>query len=187
MKEVVRRSDLVCQTLDDDFDSRVEAWKKKYEYTPQSGTITTESDDKGFSIESVTFDATIVPPISEVTAVAGEDELIAAVKSVLGEPNNEQYTIVAQEFGQGDLLYKSEGVILIIECKRVKGRSGNYRTRVRRQAMKYAGVFALLRPKSTVYAITYTEYGFEIVDVHGEPRFPAKFAEFLDVVPIHYS
>lgn len=122
-----------------------------------------------------------------MTAVADEDELIAAVKSVLGEPNYEQYNIVAQEFGQGDLLYNSDEVILIIECKRVRGRSGSYRTKVRRQAMKYAGAFAILRPELTIYAITYTEYGFEIVDVHGEPRFPEKFAEFLDVVPIHYS
>jgi len=187
MKEVARRGNLMCETLDDDFDSRVDAWKKKYGYTPQSGTITTESDDKGFSIESVICDTTIVPPISEVTTVADEGELIAAVKSVLGEPNHEQYNMGAQEFGQGDLLYNSGGVILIIECKRIKGRSANHRMKVRRQAMKYAGAFALLRPELTIYAITYTEYGFEIVDVHGEPRFPARFAEFLDVVPIRYS
>lgn len=31
MKEVARRTGMLCQTLDDDFDTRVQAWKDKYE------------------------------------------------------------------------------------------------------------------------------------------------------------
>jgi len=42
----------------------------------------------------------------------------------------------------------------------------------------------VLRPDLTVYGITYTEYGFMLVEAFGEPRFPACIAEFLDSIPI---
>jgi len=187
MKQIAEEANLYCLTLDQDFDDRVQAFKEKYEYTPQSGTIESEPDDEGFTIESVAFDASSRSSVSELSAVSQEDTLIASVKSILGSPAYEQYDIISTNFGQGDLLYQFENVYLVIECKRVVGRNGSYRRKVRQQAMKYANVIAILRPDATIYAITYTEYGFEIVDVHGELIFPAVYEEFLDAIPITFS
>jgi len=187
MKQIAEEANLYCLTLDQDFDDRVQAFKEKYEYTPQSGTIESEPDDEGFTIDSVAFDASSRSSVSELSAVSQEDTLIASVKSILGSPAYEQYDIISTNFGQGDLLYQFENVYLVIECKRVVGRNGSYRRKVRQQAMKYANVIAILRPDATIYAITYTEYGFEIVDVHGELIFPAVYEEFLDAIPITFS
>lgn len=114
-----------------------------------------------------------------------EDILVERVKQVLGKPTFEEYDVVVGHGGKGDLVYISNGTILVIECKRIVGRPYKFAKYVEFQAMKYGKIFAELSPPSvTVYCITYTEYGFTIVDIHGEPKFPRKFAQLLDSIPL---
>jgi hypothetical protein len=108
------------------------------------------------------------------------------VKEVLGRPSHEEYVIISTGFGAGDLMYINDGVILVIECKRVIRRIGQA-AKVRKQAIKYATVFHTLRPECCVYAITYTEYGFKVVEIFGELRVCSKFEEFLDYVAVEFS
>jgi hypothetical protein len=126
--------------------------------------------------------------ISEMTppdACSTETILVSRVKEVLGKPTFEEYSVFGGLGGAGDLVYISANVILVIECKRVVGRAAHFAVKVREQAIKYANVFAgMLSEKVTVYAITYTEYGFTLVDIHGEPRFPKRFEALLDSIPI---
>jgi len=106
------------------------------------------------------------------------------VKAILGRPTYEEYVIIGQHIGVGDLFYESEGVALIVEVKRVTRRPSRFSREVVAQARKYSQVVSILRPDFTVYGITYTEYGFSLVECFGEPLFPARFADFLDSVPI---
>ncbi|APG78572.1 hypothetical protein 1 [Wenzhou picorna-like virus 1] len=185
MKEIASRGNLVCQTLDEDYDFRIDAWKKKYKYTTQSGTIS--DDDSGFDLETVEWSTDEdISEVTETIPVDTEEELMARVKKDLGKPTAEEYIVISRCLGIGDLLYFTEDIALVIECKRVLGRPSRYKKEVREQAMKYAAVIGTLRPDITVYAITYTELGYNIVDCLGFPRFPARFAEFLDSIPISY-
>lgn len=118
------------------------------------------------------------------TACDEEAELVKRVKSVLGKPTFEEYPFITNSLGAGDLLYMTEEVVLVIECKRVVGRASSFKLHVKEQAIKYAKALEVLRPDMTIYGITYTEYGFTVVECFGEPRFPKRFAEFLDNVPI---
>jgi hypothetical protein len=185
MKEIASRGNLVCQTLDEDYDFRIDACKKKYKYTTQSGTIS--DDNSGFTLETVEWSSDDeISAVTETMPVDTEDELMSRVKKDLGKPTAEEYVVISRCLGIGDLLYFTEDIALVIECKRVLGRPSRYKKEVREQAMKYAAVIGTLRPDITVYAITYTELGYNIVDCLGFPRFPERFAEFLDSIPISY-
>jgi len=125
--------------------------------------------------------------ISEITipqAVTQEDELLRRVICDLGKPTAMEYSIILNNIGKGDLLYMDNEVAIVIECKRVIGRNSCCTKLVVEQAIKYANVLAIVRPDLTVYGITYTEYGYTIVEVIGEPRFPEKYAQLLDTAPI---
>jgi hypothetical protein len=120
-------------------------------------------------------------------AVDREEDLAAKVKEILGKPTFEEYGVLEKIGGKGDLAYISEGTVLAIEVKRVVGRTLKHANRVEEQAIKYATVWKdIMSPRWTVYAITYTEYGFALVDVFGEPKFPKKFAALLDDIKITY-
>lgn len=125
--------------------------------------------------------------IDEPMAVRSEHDLLEDVKSVLGKPLLEEYVIIDSQFGAGDLLYKSQGTILVIECKRVVGRHPVHAEKVVKQARRYGKVMKVLLPDYTVYCMTFTEHGFTIVDVLGEPRFPKKFEDVLDIAEIHWD
>lgn len=115
-----------------------------------------------------------------------ERTLIDRVKEVLGKPSEEEYVVISTNFGAGDLMYLNEDVILAIECKRVIGRPGQT-CKVQQQAIKYATILHKLRPECCVYGITYTEYGFRLVEVLGKPRLCSKFKEFLTHVSVEFS
>lgn len=232
MKEIARRGELVCQTLDVDFDSRVDAWKSKHAYTPQAGKINFDVEKwalkkKAADMTRIQLSALIgklhacgtIDPnkheklvylkelrsdfdeseytsvewstedeVSEITEqVCSEEELVRRVKTDLGRPTAEEYTVILDNIGKGDLLYLHEDIALVIECKRVLCRDSKHKKKVREQAIKYASVLSTLQPEITVYAITYSELGYHIVDCLGVPRFPKRFATFLDNIPIAYS
>jgi len=227
MKEIARRANLPCRTLDDDFDTRVDQWKQKY--VPQMGRVfnaeawyerkcagrsmemlqhmrnsiqhnfaVNDREDKlavidrtirDLELDEFTVPATISVKSSTVNstvteAVSEESILCNRVRSILGKPMLAEYPVISQCFGEGDLLYVYDDVALVIECKRVVGRHSMFKQKVKEQAIKYAKVVEVLRPDLTVYGITYTEYGFMLVEAFGEPRFPACIAEFLDSIPI---
>jgi hypothetical protein len=129
-------------------------------------------------------------PFSDVRslteAVSDEQTLVDRAKAILGRPTYEEYEVIGQHIGAGDLYYERDGVALIVEVKRVIGRPSRYAQEVVAQARKYSLVVSILRPDLTVYGITYTEYGFSLVECYGEPLFPAYFADFLDSVPVLY-
>lgn len=187
MKQIADIHQLPCEGIDMSYEDRVQAFQEKYNYTPQGGSVTSgeESEpsvwDLEFNIEEQDSQ------ISRVTAVSREDELSEAVKKVLGKPAHENIVLGHISLGEVDLVYSSDEAMLVIECKRVVGRPGKYKKQVKQQAIKYAKVMAALRPDLTIYGITYTEYGFLVVECIGEPVFPKRFAEFLDTVPIDYS
>jgi hypothetical protein len=227
MKEIARRADLPCRTLDDDYDTRVADWKKKY--VPQMGKVFDAEEwyterivgkslkqvyvmlgsmlgntnpDKhrnekiritrraihDFELDNFSVPDSIAisdSSSSQGTLAVGDEEILCSrVKEVLGKPWKEEYPVIDRGIACGDLLYVFEGVYLVIECKRVVGRHGSYMRKVREQAIKYAKVLEACQPTMTVYGLTYTEYGFELVECFGEPRFPAKIADFLDNVKI---
>jgi hypothetical protein len=227
MKEIARRADLPCRTLDDDYDTRVADWKKKY--VPQMGKVFDAEEwyterivgkslkqvyvmlgsmlgntnpDKhrnekiritrraihDFELDNFSVPDSIAisdSSSSQGTLAVGDEEILCSrVKEVLGKPWKEEYPVIDRGIACGDLLYVFEGVYLVIECKRVVGRHGSYMRKVREQAIKYAKVLEACQPAMTVYGLTYTEYGFELVECFGEPRFPAKIADFLDNVKI---
>jgi len=125
--------------------------------------------------------------ISEPESVRTEEELVDDVKGVLGKPLAEEYVIIDTRFGRGDLLYEDEDTFLVIECKRVVGRHPSFAEKVVKQALRYGRVIKALKPECTVYSMTFTEHGFEIVDVQGEIKFPKKFADVLDIATIHWA
>jgi len=125
--------------------------------------------------------------IEEPKPIGTEDELVQDVKGILGKPLAEEYTIIDERFGAGDLLYCSEKTILVIECKRVIGRHPSFAEKVIKQALRYGRVMKALKPDHTVYSMTFTEHGFEIVDVQGEITFPEKFVDVLDIATIHWA
>lgn len=125
--------------------------------------------------------------VSTPEAVRTEDELVQDVKDVLGEPTAEEYIVISTNFGKGDLLYVEDDVALVIECKRVVGRLPVFAEKVVKQALRYGNVMKALRPELTVYSMTFTEHGFVVVDVQGEPKFPARFADVLDIAEIHFA
>lgn len=53
--------------------------------------------------------------------------------------------------------------------------------------MRYGRVIKTLWPKYTVYSMTFTEHGFEVVDVQGDITFPERFADVLDIANIHWA
>jgi hypothetical protein len=185
MKTISQLANLPVLDLELTFDDRVTMWQDKYgDLTTQSGIIeifevaTHASDSEPSALTNP-----LVSPILPPEAASSEQILIDRVKEVLGKPKREEYVIISQEYGAGDLLYESENVLLVIECKRVLGRSGQY-TKAKKQATKYASVFHILRPECCVYAIMYTEYGFRVVDVFGELMICSKFEEFLDHISV---
>jgi len=143
-----------------------------------------DDDSSGFSVSSEWSTETEPLYREEVEAVAEEDTLIDRTKAILGIPTCENIVMGAQFLGEIDLLYLDSQVALVIECKRVVGRAAEHAEHVKKQAIKYAGVIALLRPDLTVYGITCTEMGYMLEECIGEPRFPRRFADFLDKVPI---
>jgi hypothetical protein len=113
-----------------------------------------------------------------------EELLVNEAKAILGKPTFEEYAIVDPTIGQGDLVYICCGVVLVVEVKCTRGRDPYYLEYVKFQATKYGNVWHILMPHATVYSIIYTEKGFAMVDIHGSPKFPARFAEFLDNIKI---
>jgi hypothetical protein len=154
-----------------------------YERLHTLSYLNTESDSYGFS----TITGSCMSDISEITTptdVAHEDQLVHRVIKDLGKPTALEYTVIMDNIGKGDLLYMDNEIAITIECKRVIGRPSHHAKQVVNQAIKYANVLAIVRPDLTVYGITYTEYGYTIVEVIGEPRFPEKYAHLLDSAPI---
>jgi hypothetical protein len=142
-----------------------------------------EADSYGYSC-SEEEDESVISELTLPEAVTQEDELMRRVISDLGRPTAIEYTIILNNIGKGDLLYLDNEIAIVIECKRVIGRKSSYARVVVDQAVKYANVLAIVRPDLTVYGMTYTEYGYTIVEVIGEPKFPQKFAQLLDNAPI---
>ncbi|APG76851.1 hypothetical protein 1 [Beihai picorna-like virus 8] len=132
---------------------------------------------------SVCSMSTIETPVS----VRYEQELFDDVKSVLGKPLAEEYTVICPQFGVGDLLYMEDNTILVIECKRVQGRHESHWNKVKAQALRYGKVMSALFPNYTVYSMIFTERGFGIVNVEGEIRFPARFADVLDIATVEWA
>jgi hypothetical protein len=188
MKTISQRANLPVLDLELTFDDRVTMWQDKYgDLTTQAGIIdifdvTTHTPDSDLSELTNPLALPNLPP----EAASTEQTLLDRVKEVLGKPKREEYVIISQEYGAGDLLYESENVLLVIECKRVIGKSGHY-TKAKKQARKYASVFHILRPDCCVYAIICTEYGFKMVDVFGELIVCPKFEEFLDHISVELS
>ena len=166
MKEVAALANLPVPELSISYDDRVALWKDKYD--PQSGEITVWSQDT-------------ISTFSLTEACPSEDILINRVIDVLGEPQVKNSAMGSLCLGEVDMVYVHHEIILVIECKRVVGFPENA-IKVKAQAIKYANAISTLRPELTIYGITYTEYGFTLVECIGEPRFPAKYADFLDNV-----
>jgi hypothetical protein len=76
---------------------------------------------------------------------------------------------------------------MVIECKRVVGRPEHFAQKVVEQAKRYGSVVRALKPNYTVYSLTYTEFGFQIVDVQGDLTFPERFAHVLDNADIRWT
>lgn len=193
MQQIAAAHDLPCEGVDISYEERVEAFKEKYDYKPQSGYVDWDDDEDDFALcgvqEHSAWDLEFdfeseeeETQTSSVEAVSTEELLEEAVIEKLGEPVCQNAVLGNLCFGEVDLIYNSDDVILVIECKRVVGRLSKYKREVKEQAVKYATVMSILRPDCTVYGITYTEYGFELVECFGEPRFPAKYADLLDNV-----
>jgi len=176
MEQIADIHDLPCAGTELSYNERVIQFKEKYDYVPQSGNV--------FDLELEDDDNET--PIAIPERVGNEEALIERVIEVLGQPKYHDYCVIDQCFGAGDLLYLYDGVALVIECKRVVGRSSRFKKKGKEQAIKYAQVLSILRPDLTVYSIMYTEYGFMLIDCFGEPRFPAPIADFLDAIPIDY-
>jgi len=163
-----------CNTVPDEFkESKLAITKRAIQ----------EFEQEDFSVPSA-IDFVESLSSHSTSAVSDETILCNRVKEVLGKPFKEEYDVIASSVGCGDLLYMYEGVFLVIECKRVVGRGSGFARKVKDQAIKYAKVMEVCRPDMTIYGVTYTEYGFELVECFGEPRFPAKIADFLDNIKI---
>jgi hypothetical protein len=148
--------------------------------------VSVESDSLGysFSIGDISEISAITEPLIIPEPVADENTLIEDTIAILGNPTGKNFQLGLCSLGEMDLLYIRDGVALVIECKRVVGRTSKFRHEVVDQAIKYSTVVSILRPDLTVYGITCTEYGYTIVESFGEPLFPAFCAEFLDNIPV---
>jgi len=185
MKQIAEIEDLPCTTLNLDFDERVVRWKEKYSvedenYQPHSAS---ESDDSGYTIDCDYWGDSTVSEVTDPTPVSQELTIVNYVKSMLGKPAYEEYTIISTQCGQGDLAYVTEEAVLVIECKRVVGREGMM-TKVVQQAVRYTNIWSAIFPTRTIYGIIATEYGMQLVHMHGDPVFPAPYTDFLETVPI---
>lgn len=186
MKRVAARGNLVCTTLDQDFDYRVEKWKEKYEpgstYEPHSASVS-ESDSSGFTIDCDCWGDSTVSELSLPSAISKEKTISNYVKSILGRPAYEEYIVISTQCGQGDLAYITEEAIIVVECKRVIGRLGKME-KVVQQAVRYANIWSAIFPSRTIYGVIATEYGMQLVHMQGDPVFPEPYTAFLETVPI---
>jgi len=185
MKQIAEIEDLPCTTLNLDFDERVVRWKEKYgvedeNYQPHSAS---ESDNSGFTVDCDYWEDSTVSEVTDPTPVSQEGTIVNYVKSMLGKPAYEEYTIISTQCGQGDLVYITEEAVLVVECKRVVGRKGMM-TKVVQQAVRYTNIWSAIFPTRTIYGIIATEYGMQLVHMHGDPVFPAPYTDFLETVPI---
>ena len=110
-----------------------------------------------------------------------EDTLQERVIELLGQPTLQEYSVIADNYGKGDLMYAEENEFyLVIETKSLVDRKPQ-RSKVRKQAKKYANVLSILQPDATVVALIYSEYGFELVQVFGKRTFdvPTQWADMM--------
>jgi hypothetical protein len=110
-----------------------------------------------------------------------EDTLQERVVELLGQPTAQEYPVIADNYGKGDLMYAEENeFFLVIETKSLVDRKPQ-RGKVRKQARKYAQVLSILQPDATVVGMIYSEYGFEIVQVFGKKTLdvPQQWADLL--------
>jgi hypothetical protein len=187
MKRIAKIENLPCRTLNLDFDTRVVQWKDKYrigdvKYEPHS-LSDGESDDAGYSIDYDYWSDSTVSEVTEPSQVSQEQDIFDYVKSILGRPAYEEYEIISTQCGKGDLAYITEDAILVVECKRVIGRVGMM-TKVVQQAVRYTNIWSAIFPTRTIYGLIATEYGMQLVHMHGDPVFPKPYTEFLETVPI---
>jgi hypothetical protein len=116
-----------------------------------------------------------------------EDTLQERVIELLGQPTAQEYSVIADNYGKGDLMYTEENdFFLVIETKSLVDRKPQ-RCKVRKQARKYAQVMSILQPEATVVAMIYSEYGFEIVEVFGKRTMdvPQQWADMLGFLQYH--
>jgi len=187
MKTIAQRANLPVDGIELSFDDRIKQWQDKYgDFTPQSGILQTFEIPFPDTVSVLSGVSSSSTSTAITFTVESENTLKERVKEVLGKPSYEEYVIISTSFGAGDLMYFNDGVILVVECKRIIRRAGQA-SKVRDQAIKYATVFHTLRPECCVYAITYTEYGFRVVEIFGEQRVSSKFEEFLDHVAVEFS
>lgn len=120
-------------------------------------------------------------PVKAMTSTK-EDELQERVIKLLGKPSAQEYPVIADNYGKGDLLYAEDNeFFIIIETKSLVDRKPQ-RTKVRNQSRKYAQVMSVLQPEATVVAMVYSEYGFELVKVFGKRTMdiPPQWADFMN-------
>lgn len=193
MQRVATRGNLLCTTLDQDFDHRVEQWKEKYApvakittdqipYEPHSASVS-ESDETGFTVDCDVWSDSTVSGLSVPSAISQEEIIVNYVKSILGKPAYEEYVIISTQCGQGDLAFVTEDAIIVVECKRVIGRVGMME-KVVQQAVRYSNIWGAIFPTRTIYGIIATEYGMQLVHMCGDPVFPEPYTAFLETVPI---
>jgi hypothetical protein len=111
-----------------------------------------------------------------------ENELQERVIKLLGKPTAQEYPVIADNYGKGDLLYAEDNeFFIVIETKSLVDRKPQ-RNKVRNQSRKYAQVISVLQPEATVIAMVYSEYGFELVKVFGKRtmEIPSQWADFMN-------
>jgi hypothetical protein len=191
MTSVAQKADLAVPGLLLSYEDRVQTYRDKHLYQPQSGVLKVAHEP---SVEEELED--IIGDISKLMGPSpNEDEsgyvakeskkastfvsidLEYRVRMVLGKPSLQNHNIGS--FGEFDLVYETPGTILTIECKQIRNAPEKLLDKAKAQAVKYAHVMKLLRPDSTVYGMIYTEYGFAIVTVLGVPRIPKRFEKLL--------
>jgi len=146
------------------------------------GPIPTYDERKDWYAEKydVVLDSQSGKPEKAMTPTE-EDTLQERVIELLGKPAAQEYPVIAENYGKGDLLYAEENEFyLVIETKSLVDRKPQ-RYKVRTQARKYAQVMSILQPEATVVAMVYSEYGFEIVRVYGKRAtdVPQQWADML--------
>jgi hypothetical protein len=117
----------------------------------------------------------------KVINATDEETLQERVIELLGQPTLQEYSVIADNYGKGDLAYAEENEFyLVIETKSLVDRKPQ-RSKVRKQAKKYAHVLSILQPEATVVALIYSEYGFELVQVFGKRTFdvPTQWADMM--------
>jgi hypothetical protein len=184
MQMIADIHDLPVPELDLSFDDKILEQQTKYGYLPQAGK--TNVPEVPYNIEAGSQDDDL-SVLSESHLYQSEEELTDEVLSYLPNPIAEEYPIIHSSLGKGDLLYMSKGTFMVVEVKRVFGRHKRFTEKVRDQAIRYGNVMKALFPDCTVYSVIYTEHGFCIVDVQGEPTFPKEFAAVLDAADIYMA